>query len=96
MFKRILNLSLIIALICPLMTFASIYGILKGKVVDADGKAVLGATVRVQGTTLGAAVRNKDGTFTIANITSGSYEVSVKAVGKKEVIKKVRLSRTKA
>lgn len=92
MFKRILNLSLIIAIILPMMTYASIYGILKGKVVDSEGKAVLGATVRVLGTTMGAAVRNKDGSFTIANITSGSYEVSVKAVGKKEVIRKVRIS----
>lgn len=96
MFKRILNLSLIIALICPLITFASVYGILKGKVVDTEGKAVLGATVRVQGTTMGAAVRNKDGSFTIANITSGNYEVSIKAVGKKEVIKKVRISADEA
>ncbi|OGU58383.1 MAG: hypothetical protein A2X64_03515 [Ignavibacteria bacterium GWF2_33_9] len=68
------------------------YGILKGKVVDEDGKGVLGATVRVMGTTQGAAVRAKDGSFTVVNITSGSYDVSVKAVGKKEVIKKIRIS----
>jgi outer membrane receptor protein involved in Fe transport len=93
MLRRILNLSLIIVLLLiPLSTFASVYGILKGKVVDQDGKPVIGATVRVQGTTLGAAVRNKDGSFTVVNISAGSYDVLVRAVGKKEVVKKVRIS----
>jgi outer membrane receptor protein involved in Fe transport len=91
MLRRILNLSLILALLFPIATFASIYGILKGKIVDTDGKPVIGATVRVQGTTLGAAV-GKNGTFTIANITSGSYDIMIRAVGKKETIKKVRIS----
>ena len=79
-------------MLLPISAFASVYGILKGKVVDEEGKGVLGATVRVQGTTLGAPVRNKDGSYTIANIPAGSYEVLVRAVGKKEAIKKVRIS----
>lgn len=92
MLKRFLYLLLVLSLLLPVNSIASVYGILKGKVVDSEGKGVLGATVRILGTTLGAPVRNKDGSFTIVNIPAGNYEVQIRAVGKKESIKKVRIS----
>lgn len=92
MLKRILYLFLVLSLFIPTASYASVYGVLKGKVVDSEGKGVLGATVRVLGTTLGAPVRNKDGSFAIVNIPSGSYEIQVRAVGKREAVKKVRIS----
>jgi hypothetical protein len=92
MFKKFLFLTIIFAMLLPISAFASVYGRLTGKVIDEEGKGVLGATVRVQGTTLGAPVRNKDGSYTIVNIPAGSYEVLVRAVGKTEVTKKVRVS----
>lgn len=92
MFKRILYLILGLSLLLPITSQASVYGVLKGKVVDSEGKGVLGATVRVLGTTLGAPVRSKDGSFSIVNIPAGTYDIQVRAVGKKESIKKVKIT----
>ncbi|MBI5325775.1 MAG: TonB-dependent receptor [Ignavibacteriae bacterium] len=79
--RKLLTLFLIGFLILPLSTYASIYGTLKGKVVDEEGKPVIGATVRVMGTPRGTYVKEKDGRFTIVNINSGEYQVQVTAVG---------------
>ncbi len=59
---------------------ASIYGILTGKVTDQDGKPVGGASVRVIGTTRGA-FANMQGKYTILNVTAGEYDVRATAVG---------------
>ncbi|HAW09235.1 MAG TPA: hypothetical protein DCW42_08770 [Bacteroidetes bacterium] len=90
--KKILLLSVFVSLFFPLFSYASIYGVLHGKVVDSEGKGVIGATVLVRGTTRGVNVRDKNGEFTITNIVAGEYEIEFRAVGKRSVIKKVRLS----
>jgi hypothetical protein len=84
-------LTLVVALV-PSSLFASIYGVLAGKVVDADGKGVRGATVLVEGTSRGTSVRSNDGSFTVANITAGNYTVRVRAIGKQEYRINVRIS----
>lgn len=81
-------LSLISA---PLTVFAGLYGTLTGKVTDAKGKPVVGATVRVQGTTRGAFVK-ADGNYIVVNIPSGQYQVVVKAVNYKEFKGNVSIS----
>ena len=48
--KRIFLAILIAALLAPIATYAGIYGTINGKVVDPDGKPVVGATIRVEGT----------------------------------------------
>jgi len=89
--RKIFLLLLLIAMALPNDAFASIHGVLKGRVVDTDGKGVIGASVRVEGTTRGAVVRNPNGEFTIANIVAGTYKVRVTAVGKTEYVVEVRI-----
>ncbi len=75
------------ALICfPYSMQAGIYGTLKGKVVDEEGKPIIGATIRIIGTTRGAIVKNPDGKFSIVNIDPGKYTVKVTFVGKEPYI----------
>ncbi|MFH1051654.1 MAG: carboxypeptidase regulatory-like domain-containing protein [bacterium] len=79
---RKLLIILFLALISyPLTLQASIYGTLKGKVVDQEGKPAIGASVRILGTARGTYVKNPDGSFTVVNIDAGKYTVKVTAVG---------------
>ncbi|MBC7448401.1 MAG: SusC/RagA family TonB-linked outer membrane protein [Hymenobacteraceae bacterium] len=55
-------------------------GTISGRVVDAKGEPVIGATVLVPGTTKGAAT-DVDGNFTIREVPAGTYKVSVTSVG---------------
>lgn len=48
---------------------------LKGKVLDASGEPVIGATVRVEGTQ-NATVTDIDGNFTLSNVTGGKLQIS--------------------
>lgn len=89
--RKIILLLLLVAIALPVDAFASIHGVLKGRVVDTDGKGVIGASVRVEGTTRGAVVRSPNGDFTIANIVAGTYKVRVTAVGKAEYVVEVRI-----
>ncbi|MDR0765776.1 MAG: SusC/RagA family TonB-linked outer membrane protein [Odoribacteraceae bacterium] len=52
----------------------------EGKVVDADGLPIPGATVRVKGTTTGAAA-NKDGVFSLSLPATGEYTLIISSVG---------------
>ncbi len=54
----------------------------QGKILDINGKAVSGATVRVQNTVLGA-VENSEGMFTISRLKPGNLNVLVTAIGYK-------------
>ncbi len=86
--------KLLIVLLCFLAYFpadAGIYGTLKGKVVDEEGKPVIGASIRIVGTPRGTYVKNKDGTFTIVGITAGNHVVLVTAVGLAEYKEKIRI-----
>lgn len=90
--RKLIVMFAVVAVLAPASVFASIYGVLSGKVVDTDGKGVVGATVLVEGTTRGTNVRAKDGSFTVSNITAGSYTVRVRSVGKQEQKINVRIS----
>jgi hypothetical protein len=82
--RKILILILLLALSFPVTMHASIYGILKGKVVDQEGKPVIGASIRILGTARGSYVKNPDGSFTVVNVDAGTYTVKVTAVGYQE------------
>lgn len=90
--RRFIVLLILAVLALPAMSYASIHGVLKGKVVDTEGKGVIGASVRIEGTTLGAFVRNPNGEFTVANIVAGTYKVKVTSVGKAPYIVEVRVT----
>lgn len=81
--KLILCLFLAI-LIAPVSSFASIYGTLKGKVLDGDegNKGLKNARVAIIGTTKGTLIKTDDGSFTITGITAGSYKIRTTYTGK--------------
>ncbi|MEM6843332.1 MAG: TonB-dependent receptor [Bacteroidota bacterium] len=55
-------------------------GTLQGTVTDNDNNPVPGLNAALEGTTLGS-ITDVDGTFTIADIPTGSYELIVSGVG---------------
>lgn len=55
-------------------------GTLAGTVLDSKKEPVTGATVRVEGTTLGAAT-DIDGKYTIANVPTGKHKIDVSYIG---------------
>jgi tetratricopeptide (TPR) repeat protein len=68
----------------------SIYGTLKGTVVDENGEAMVGATIRIEGTTKGA-FSKADGRFTITGIEAGDYSAKITYVGKATSTYRVRI-----
>lgn len=79
--RKLLIILFLVLISYPLTVEASIYGILKGKVTDPEGKPAIGASVRILGTARGTYVKNPDGSFTIVNIDAGTYTIKVTAVG---------------
>lgn len=93
--KSLYILLLALAMLCPVDTYASIHGALKGKVVDENGDPLIGATVRIVGTTRGAIVKSKDGTFTLVNIPVGTFIVRVTFMGKEAAERQITFSAAK-
>jgi outer membrane receptor protein involved in Fe transport len=73
--------------------YAATTGKVKGKITDGQsGEALIGATVVVGGTSLGAAA-NIDGEYIILNVPAGTYELTAKFLGYQELtITNVRVS----
>lgn len=78
--KKNLICLLLISFLLPVALFAGNYGSIKGKVVDSEGKSVVGASVRIEGTRLGGFVK-ADGKYAVSNISPGSYKVRFTSVG---------------
>lgn len=76
----------------PSISLSQVYGTLKGKVIDEDGKGLRCASVFVEGTQKGAAVRENDGSYVITGITAGEYTVRFSFTGRATVKKNVRIS----
>ena len=82
MMRKLLLITITLAImLVPVDTFAGIYGVLKGKVVDDDKKPVIGATIRVEGTARGG-YSKAGGRYQIMSISAGKYTVKVTRVGK--------------
>ena len=76
-----MRLVLMLALLAPLAASAQGTGTLAGQVLEADSiTAVIGANVRVSGTTLGAAT-DIDGKYRIIGVPVGSYTVTASYQG---------------
>ena len=79
MFKRF-AIGLLLTLAIPALTFAQ-YGKISGKIVDHETKEPLvGATVLLEGTALGAST-DLNGDYVILNVPAGTYNVKASYVG---------------
>lgn len=68
-------------------------GVIKGKVIDSETReALIGATVTIEGTSIGAATDLK-GNFTLKTKKAGEMVIIVRSVGYKEVKRSVHLKK---
>lgn len=79
------------ALFVPMIASAQTTGTISGKVTNDDGKPVPGATIRIVGGTQGA-IAKADGSYLIAGVRAGDYELKVTAIGLLEKRQNVRVS----
>ncbi len=84
----VLRNAIPVAMICMLLVSASpvgaqeVYGSIQGKVEDAQGAAVVGATVElVTEQRTRTATTDSEGTYQFLNVTPGMYKVQVSASG---------------
>lgn len=66
-------------------------GVIRGKVTDAKGDPVVGATVHVAGTTLGATT-NTEGVYVIKGLKQGNYTVVASSIGFEKATKTVTVN----
>ncbi len=72
-------LALFVLTLFSISTFAQ-SGNISGKITDAKGEALVGASVVVKGTTKGSSA-NKTGAFRIENVENGSYTLVTSFIG---------------
>ena len=81
MFRTLSTAVLLLLFALPGVAFAQGTGTIAGRVLESDGvTSVIGATVRVEGTNLGAQT-NIDGDYRIIGVPIGEYSVSASFVG---------------
>lgn len=79
------------ALLVPTSAALAQTGTVTGRVVDQDGKAIAGATVRVEGTTLGT-LTDALGNYTLQQVPTGSQTVIVEMLGMRTLRQGVNVS----
>jgi TonB-dependent receptor len=80
-FDALLAVALSLAVLSPAIgAVASENGSLRGRVVDANGRALPGATVRVEPGGI-AVVTDAEGYFTVSRLAPGAYRVEVSYIG---------------
>ena len=91
-----MNRSILGALFGIIMISGALFGqgTISGSVSDADGNALPGANVVVEGTTLGAAA-TLSGSYTV-NVPDGTYTITASVVGYKSSSASVRVSGSNA
>jgi len=88
--KLILIILFLGFILTPLSLSAAIYGTLRGRILDSEGKPAAGATVMLKGTSQGAQAK-ADGKFTLVNISPGAYTVKITYMGQKDHEVQVRI-----
>lgn len=88
--KPILIILYLCFIFTPLTMSAAIYGTLKGRILDDEGKPAIGATIMLKGTTQGTMAK-ADGRFTLVNIPPGAYTVKITYMGQKDQEVQVRI-----
>lgn len=78
---RKLSVLTVIALVLPVAVLAQTTGKIAGQVTDAEtGRALIGASVVVADTTLGAAT-DRDGYYYILGLPAGTYTLQAQFIG---------------
>ncbi|MBC8145209.1 MAG: carboxypeptidase regulatory-like domain-containing protein, partial [bacterium] len=85
-------LCLAFALVAPMTMLAQTTGILSGRVVDDEGKPLIGARIVLQGTKVGGLSKAPDGKFTIAGVRAGDYKVEISGIGQKPALRDAHIS----
>ncbi len=86
MFRRATVFSLALLLFVSLAATAGTTGKIAGRVTDADGNPLIGATVMIVGTTFGA-MTDTNGEYFIINLQPGTYDLISRMVGMSEQTK---------
>jgi iron complex outermembrane receptor protein len=90
--KRTLLFAATFLLAAIMTTFAQTTGTLAGKVARNDGKPIIGAAIRILGTTQGGISKAPDGRFMVRGIRPGDYDLVVSAIGLRNETRTVRIS----
>jgi hypothetical protein len=78
---RKLSVLTLVALVLPVAVLAQTTGKIAGQVTDAEtGRALIGASVAVVDTTLGAAT-DSDGNYFILGLPAGTYTIQAQFIG---------------
>ena len=80
MFRSLSTAVLLLLLALPGVALAQSTGTLTGTVVDNQGETLIGAAVRIEGTTLGAAT-NVNGEYRIIGVPIGEFDVTASYIG---------------
>ncbi|MBC8145359.1 MAG: von Willebrand factor type A domain-containing protein, partial [bacterium] len=67
-------------------------GTLTGRVIDDEGKPLIGARIILQGTTFGGLSKAPDGKFIILGIRAGDYKAEIAGIGQQPEVRDVRIS----
>jgi len=85
-FKRATMISIALLLFVSFAATAGTTGKIAGRVTDADGNPLVGATVMVVGTSFGA-MTDPNGEYFIINLQPGTYDLQARMVGMGEQTK---------
>jgi len=88
-FRRKKTTFLIIAIMLSSSTLTAQRITITGKITDTQNRAVIGALIRVQETTIGA-IADENGLYSLQNVPVGNQSISVTALGFVERIKEIR------
>ena len=84
--KQVLSRTLTTVFLITVFALTASAGVIKGLIIDKETKEpLMGATIRVVGTSLGA-VANMDGNYQLPTIENGTYQIEVKYIGNKDIL----------
>jgi iron complex outermembrane receptor protein len=78
--RPLLRLKIIVCFVSVVHSYAALAQQIRGKVTDAKGEAIVGATALMKGTVKGTST-NGEGVFEISNLTNGTYTLVVSYIG---------------
>ncbi len=84
MFRSLSTLVLLLLVALPGVALAQATGVLTGTVVDEQGQTLIGANVRIDGTTLGAAT-DVNGQYRVIGVPIGTYDITASYTGYQSV-----------